>query len=166
MMPQWLAARSPRERFILALAGVLLVIVLVYGLVWRPVAHHVTGLEKAVRKERVLLQWLEQTAIEIERLRSRHISRGRSKHQSLLALVDQTARQAGLGNSIRRVEPNGKDGVRLRFEAVAFDALMGWLEKIVGDAAGSIRIEALAIDRRDEPGLVDARMTLRERLSQ
>ena len=163
MIRRWFDDRSPSERLLIGIAALLLMVLVVYALAWRPLQHHLADLDRGIAQQRQLKLWLEGTRSEVMRLRRQTptAGQGAGDRRSLLALVDQTARQAGLGRSIRRVEPNGQDGVRLRFEAVAFDDLMVWLEKIAG--IGDIAVEAAAIDRRDEGGLVDARLTLRSR---
>ncbi len=163
MIRRWFGDRSASERLLIGIAAALLTALLVYALAWRPVQRHRADLERGIEQQRRLKLWLEGTRAEVMRLRrqAKPARRAGGDRRSLLALVDQTARQAGLGQSIRRVEPNGRDGVRLRFEAVSFDALMSWLERIAG--LGDIAVEAAAIDRRDEAGLVDARLTLRSR---
>ena len=163
MIRRWLDDRSPSERLLIGIAALLLTVLIVYALAWRPLQRHRADLERGLEQQRQLERWLEGTRAEVMRLRRRTSTTGRSAgdRRSLLALVDQTARQAGLGGSIRRVEPDGQDGVRLRFEAVAFDDLMAWLGKIAD--IGNLAVEAAAIDRRDESGLVDARLTLRSR---
>ncbi len=159
----WFDERSPRERLLLGLAALALCLLIAYALAWRPLQRHLDDLERAIPQQKALLHWLEETRAEVMALRRRSVPTNgrRGDGRSLLAVVDQTARQAGLGGAIRRVEPDGRNGVRLRFEAVPFDALMNWLERIAGP--GEVRIEAVAIDRRDEAGLVDARLTLRGR---
>ena len=79
--------------------------------------------------------------------------------RSLLAVVDQSARSGGLGNAIKRIEPDGSKGVKVWLEGAPFDPMILWLGKL----AKSFRIEPSMITL--EPigdGRVNARLTLLE----
>ena len=158
-MNKFLANLTPRERrWLLGGAGLLLVL-LAYSLAWVPLSREVARLEEIVGEQRALLAWMEQAAEEAQRLRGlSSVAKRQRGHQSLLALSDQTARQAGLGGAIKRVEPEGQDKVRIRLEGAAFDDLVAWLEKL--QIGHGVRIVSITVDRRDQPGLVDARLTL------
>ncbi len=80
--------------------------------------------------------------------------------RSLLARTDATAREAGIGDSLLRVEPGAGGQVRVWFENVSFDALMQWLETSL--ARGGVRIEELAVTKGGGAGKVSARLTLSE----
>ena len=76
-----------------------------------------------------------------------------------MAVVDQSARSGGLGNAIKRIEPDGSRGVKVWLEGVAFDPMILWLGKLTK----SFRIEPTMITL--EPigsGRVNARLTLQE----
>ena len=161
MMQQLLAERSPRERLVLALAAGLIGILIVYALFWQPLQKKGDALAKGIVRQQALKQWLEASRQEVIRLRQQQspANTRTGDGRSLLAIVDQTARQAGLGGQLRRVAPDGKEGVRLRFEAVPFDKFIQWLEDLL--SSQNIAIESTAIDNRDETGLVDVRLSLR-----
>ena len=160
-MKQWLARLDPRERHLVLGGGALALALLIYLLGWLPFSREVTRLREVVKEQRALAAWMEQAAREAQRLRGlQGGAAARRGSRSLLSLTDQTARQAGLGGAIKRVEPEGQDKVRIRLEGVAFDDLIRWLEKLPLDHG--VRIQDIAIDRRDTPGEVDARLTLAE----
>ena len=161
MIKQLLAERSPRERLILAITAAFIGILMVYALFWQPLQKKGDVLAKGIARQQALKQWLLTTRQEVIRLRQQQSPANTTARdgRSLLAIVDQTARQAGLGGQLRRVAPNGKDGVRLRFEAVPFDQFIQWLEDIL--SSQNIAIESTSIDKRDETGLVDVSLNLR-----
>ncbi len=75
--------------------------------------------------------------------------------RSLLTLVDQTARAAGLGAALKRVAPQGEDRLGAQFDAVEFDKLIPWLGALERDHP--IAIVNLSVDRA-AAGLVNARV--------
>jgi general secretion pathway protein M len=100
---------------------------------------------------------METSAQEVKRLRGARPGQ-RAEGQSLLALTDRTAREAGLGPAIRRVEPEGNDRVRIVLEQAGFDDMTAWLEQLV--SRSQVRIDNVTVDKRPEPGLVNARLVL------
>jgi len=151
---------SSSERVLVIVASIVLLSGLIYGLGWRPLQVSIAEQSKRLERNVKTVEWMQRSALELRRLNAQtatQVSRG-GVHQSILALVDQTARKAGLGGTIKRVEPAGNGKVRIRMETVAFDDMITWLEGLLGSSA--ITIESIAIDRSEQSGLVDAHLTL------
>lgn len=72
-----------------------------------------------------------------------------------VAIVTETAPDFDL--AIRRIEPEGA-GARLVIEDADFAAVLLWIEALERDHG--LRLVALEMDRRPEPGVVSARLTL------
>jgi general secretion pathway protein M len=81
-------------------------------------------------------------------------------NRSLLARVDASAREAGLGDVLLRVEPVSSGQVRVQFERAGFDALVRWLEDL--STRYGTRVTELSATRSEGVGLVDARLSLDE----
>ncbi len=78
--------------------------------------------------------------------------------ESLVVLVDRTAREAGLGASLRDQSPDGNNGLRLRIEGASFDALVTWLASL--QQQHGVSIESATIGAA-APGLVNATLSLK-----
>ncbi len=149
---------QPRERLMLFAGGIAVLFALVYFLLWQPVMNARTEMQQEVLQQRALLLWMKDAASEAKSLRG--VTGQKVKGlggQSLLSLVDQSAKQEGLGGAMKRVEPDGKQ-VRIWFEAASFDRLIAWLEKISKN--NGIRVVSATIERADGTGLVDVRLRL------
>jgi general secretion pathway protein M len=79
--------------------------------------------------------------------------------QSLLALADASARNAGLSGALDRVEPQGDAEVRVWLKDADFDALAAWAEQL---SAEGVSISEWSVDRALAPGVVNARLTLKD----
>jgi general secretion pathway protein M len=156
-MKDLLAGLGARERFLLLAGGIVIAVVLLYGLVWKPLGDRVASLRVTVAEQGALHQWMQASAQEIRQLRGQQRPVA-GERASLLSLTDRTARERGLGTAIRRVEPEGSDKVRIQLEQVPFDDMAGWLEHLV--SRHDVRIELITIDAREQSGLVNARLTL------
>ncbi|MBK9657279.1 MAG: type II secretion system protein M [Rhodanobacteraceae bacterium] len=78
--------------------------------------------------------------------------------RSLFALIDSSARDAGLMSAQTRIEPLGEDRVRVSMDGVSFDQLAAWLENL--DRSEGVDINEWSVDRALVPGVVNASMTL------
>jgi type II secretory pathway component PulM len=79
----------------------------------------------------------------------------------LVALVDRTARDGGIGKSLVGSQPSGNGGLNVRFEQASFDALVAWLSQL-GERYG-VHAESATIDAAGMPGIVNATLVLRAR---
>ncbi len=160
-MKTWWNGLSERERWLVGGGSVLAALVLLYALLWQPFHNRLRDLRQTVAVQRRDLAWMQQAAAEIKQLgagATPSAPRREAGQPSLLTLVDQTARTAGLGSAMKRIEPQGEDKLRVQFEQVGFDPLLRWLGSLEQDY-GVIMVNA-TIDRQTESGRVDARLIL------
>lgn len=159
-MKEWYLGLELRERQLVAGGGAVLLLLILYLMIWEPIASGYTDLSDAVQRKQETLAWMQQAAAQINALKGRGGGSTRGLGgRSLLAVVDQAARSGGLGNAIKRIEPDGNKGVKIWFEGAAFDPMVLWLDKMVKN----FQIEPSIITI--EPiggGRVNARLTLLE----
>jgi len=157
-MKQWWLSLQPRERRLVGGGGVLLALLALYTLVWEPYASEREALEQRVAAQRELLTWMEQAAQEVRALRGSAAPVADTSGQSLLALVDSTAKAQGLGKTVTRVQPEGTGSVRVWLEQAPFDRMLVWLDTLTGKYG--IRVGGVVAERTDTPGLANARVVL------
>jgi len=158
MLKQRWAQLQARERRMLLGGAVALLVLGGYALVWDPYVQSAARLEQDVAEQRALLEWMEQSAREVQALRGSRPA-GSTSGQSLLAVADGSARAQGLGSVLQQVEPEGSNGVRVVLEQAPFDDVMRWLDKLATERG--MRVSAFAAERRgDQPGRSDVRVVL------
>ncbi|MBK1672922.1 general secretion pathway protein GspM [Ectothiorhodospira shaposhnikovii] len=158
MIPWW-QALSSRDRRILILGGLFLALILPYGLIWLPLNDRVEATARTVERLQGDLGWMEAASAQVRAARGQSGPAPAAQGtQSLLGLVDATARQANLASSLRRVQPEGAGTVRVWMENVAFDDLLRWLDGL-GQQYG-IQVSGLVVDRQPAAGRVNARLVL------
>lgn len=152
---------SASERRSLIVGGVALGLVLIYGLIWLPLQRGVISMQAQVVKNQELVTWMQNASADVRSILGNapavRTDRGDS---SLLALVDNTAKQTNLGQAVRRVEPKGKDEVRVRLEDAPFDDMIRWLTEL--QLRYGVLAESVSIDKQPSPGRVNANLTLKE----
>nr|VFJ90377.1 MAG: general secretion pathway protein M [Candidatus Kentron sp. LFY] len=151
-------AIKPRDRVALAVGGVAVMLSLVYFLVVEPLHDRARYLTHQVSRQEADLQWMRQAAKNIIRLReSAAAGEGTSRPQSLLIVVDDSARKAGISQAVKRIEPASEKSVRVWVEDAAFDDLLHWFGEL---RARGVRGNNVAIERRKTSGRVNVKATL------
>lgn len=152
----WLDGLNPRERRLVIGGGLFLSLFLLYQLTWAPFANGVASMQTKVSKAQQNLIWMQQAADEVRSL-SGGAAGGRPVHTgSLLGLIEKTARQRGLGSSIRKVQPEGQDGVRVWMDRVSFDAVMTWLDEL--QQKQGVMVASFSAEQTPQAGWVNIRM--------
>ena len=158
-MKDWLESLESRERMMLAAGAVLLALLLLYTLVLAPLRSGYHSLEQSVDGQRATAVWMQESAQTIRRLGGS--GGGAVKGlggRSLLAVTDATARAAGLGSALKRVEPEGGNSVRVWLEGAPFDVFIKWLGTL-GSQHG-VTASSVTLERNETAGRVNVRLTL------
>jgi general secretion pathway protein M len=151
----WFDNLAERERKLVYVAGGFAAIALLYLVLVLPFQTATHRLSQRLEKKQVDLAWMRQVAPQVG---SAGASAGAAdSDESLVVLVDRTARDAGLGNSLRDQSPDRDNSLRLRLEGVPFDAMVAWLATL--QSQYGVAIEAAIIDGTG-PGVVNANVTL------
>ena len=157
-MKAWFEGLAPRERILVMAAATLLVLLLLFALVWSPIHSGYSALKSGVAEQRDTAAWMQASAQKIRQLkRSAGPSAGLGG-RSLLALTDSTARAAGLGPALKRVEPEGSNNVRVWLDGASFDVLVKWMGTL--STAHGIHADSVTMERGGAAGRVNARLTL------
>lgn len=146
----WLAKRSPRERLLLVSMMVAAAGYLAIAFVAQPLLGSRTEALAAIGRHDAALARLAALPAPLATAAA-----APADGRPVSAVATDTAPDFGL--AIRRIEPEG-DGVRLLLEDADFAAILLWTETL--ERAHGLRLIAVEMDRRPEPGAVSARMTV------
>ena len=161
-MKDWYLGLESRERLMVAVGGVVVLLALVWGLLINPVYSASAAAERRIETKRETLVFLRSAAAELAGAADLPAARPDLAGQSLVVIIDRSARQAGLGAALTNNQPIGEDGIRVRLESASFEAVARWLAAI--DQGSGLSIESASFDRAPEPGRVNASLTLRQGL--
>ena len=137
-------------------AAIALIIIL-YLIAWEPVQRDMRRLHQEVESKLETRLWMKRAAVEVSALAGGGAAATKGGG-ALLTVVEQTAKSAGLGASLNRVEPQGRDRARVWLDQASFDAMIGWLATI-GQRHGIVP-ESVVADPQSDPGIVNARLVL------
>lgn len=140
---------------------ILAVAVLIVGLIliWRPLAQSAETLRQSVQEQRSVLEWMRASSGEVDALRKHTANRSdRLDGQSLIGAIDSSAKELGLAQGIKQMDPQDDNSVRVWVEGIAFDELLKWLGHI--REQHGIAVSDLGVSRASDGEGVNARLTL------
>lgn len=156
-MKAWFDALASRERNLLMVGAAGLLVLLLYVGAWEPLQQRVDGMRASTAEQQSLLGWMQDAEQEIRPLRGAGSNRVQvSSGQSLLSLVDRTARAGRLGSALKRVQPDGQQRVGVWLEGASFDDIIIWLSAL--DKSHAIRVVSSVFEAKETAGHVDARL--------
>ncbi len=157
-LKDWFFSLQPRERALVAGGGGVLLLVAIYLLALMPFYSAVNASAQRVASKRGDLAWMRSVGGEVLALSASAPSAAGPTGESLVVLIDRSARECGLGSALTGQTPSGENGIRVRLEAAEFDKLVVCLGSL--QQAHSVSIESATIDRTAKPGFVNASLVL------
>jgi general secretion pathway protein M len=149
-----LAALSARERRLLLGTLVLAALILVFG-VLIPLDRSVAHAQDRLARKRADLSWMQGVGPELAASPAQPAATG----ESLLVIVDRSAREAGLAGSLTS-EPAGPGALSVRLQKAPFDTLVAWFGRLAQQ--NGVSVESATIERADATGLVNAALVLKK----
>jgi general secretion pathway protein M len=145
-------ALSVREQRMVKLVAALAVVVLLVGIfsLDRSVSHT----QQRLTKKRADLTWMQGAAPEIALAAPPPAANG----ESLLVIVDRSARESGLASALAGSEPGANGALAVRLEKAPFDSLIAWLARLAQQ--NGVSVDSANIEKAGAPGLVNAAIVL------
>jgi type II secretory pathway component PulM len=157
-MGGWLQSLSERERRMVLFGGIAAIALIIVGIIF-PLEGSVSKVQARIEQKQQDLAWMKGVAPAVAA--AGPLVKPPENQESLIVLIDRSARELGLGPSLTSSEPSGPGGLRVRLEKAPFDILVGWIARL-SDQNG-IHVESASVDGAGEPGVVNASLVLRTR---
>ena len=154
-MREWYANLAERERLFVNAGGVVVFVLVLLGIIL-PLNRNVAQARERVTTKQGDLAFIQGVA---SQLAAAGPSGGNATGESLVVLIDSSARESGLGKSLSNSQPTGDKGLRIRLDRVAFDAMVAWLARL--SQQHGVRVESAEIESAGETGLVNAGLVLK-----
>jgi type II secretory pathway component PulM len=147
---------SAREQGFLATGGLLTAGILVYVLAWEPWHQELVQLRSQVPAQRTAATWMTQEADRLRPLLQQQQKRT-GTDVPLLTIVEQTAREAGLRDAIRQMQPGEGDEVKVWLQDIYFDPWIVWIDALAREGIG---VSSASVTRSQQPDRVNIRVSL------
>jgi type II secretory pathway component PulM len=155
-MFSFLAQYSLREKAIVAVALLVVIVLGVHAFVIEPYQERVTTLRQDIEQQNSDLVWMKSAAA---RLPDAGVVKSSNKAISgtLANFIDQVVRRQGLREQLSQISPIGNDEIRMRYKAVDFNRLVGFIAQINGSG---LEVKDIRILPAEIPGIVDSNIVL------
>jgi len=137
----WWEQLAPRERIMVMICGAFIVMALFWSMIVRPLYSGSAQLQEDVATKQGQLANLQELASQIQPGAPGQTASRQGGNDSIVVIIDRTTRERSLANYLKRNQPEGDSGVRLRFEDAPFDPLVEWLGEL-SQTYGMIAVSA------------------------
>jgi general secretion pathway protein M len=150
-MKDWFANLAPRERAIFLGGAVIVVLVVVWYGVLRPLQTRSEILRASVLSKQRLL-------VNLARIDGQPVQTANAgSNQTLVVLVGNTAKEHGV--ELTRQRPDGPDGIQVTFGNASFDTLVEWLVAL--ETQYAVSVESASFTGTRQQGIVNGQLLLR-----
>ncbi len=152
-MKAWFQNLSQREQVYVLVMGAVVALWLVYQLLLAPAAAQRQQMAMNNESAVALLARVDAKAAQLVGLRA---TGGTGDDGNLTAAISRSSELAGL--PVRRLQPNSRGEVQVRFESVEYDALVRWLYRI--EVVDGLVVVDASISQAGRSGGVNATLRL------
>jgi general secretion pathway protein M len=153
---QWYDTREAREQRVLVTGACAAIGIVLIGSLWQ-LNSAVARTRDSVERKRLDLAFMQAASAEI--IAAGPVRTAVASGESIVVIVDRAAREAGLAQSLGASEAVPPDGLRVRFSAASFDALVAMTARL--SQQHGIAVTTASVERAAEAGNVNATFTLR-----
>jgi len=146
---------TEREQRLVMLGAVAAVLIVIFG-VLLPLDSSVSKARARITQKQADLLWMRGVAPYLAAVPTHQGGTG----ESLLVVVDRSAKESGLEKSLAGTEPSGPGAIQVRLEKASFDAIIGWLSRL--SQQNGLSVDGATIDNAGGPGIVNAAIVLRQ----
>jgi type II secretory pathway component PulM len=154
MFKLWVRS-SPREKLIVGVGLLVLAVIILHSLVIEPYQLRLAELRDEVEQQRADLQWMRSAVARIPATSS--TPSAVQIDGTLANFIDQAVRRQGLTDQLSQMSPVGADEIRIRYAAVDFNRLIGFIAQV---NESGLEIKDIRISPGDDPGIVDCSLVL------
>lgn len=151
----WYRGLAEREQRFVLIGGIAAVILLLAGLIW-PLNSSISQTRLRIASKQGDLAFIQGA---LTQLRSAGPAVVAATPDTIVVLIDTSARESGLGKALSSSQPTGDGGVRLRLDHAPFDGMVAWLARL--SQQHGVRVESAEVESANEPGLVNAGLVLK-----
>jgi len=156
-LQQWFDKLAPRERWMVMAGALFALVAIIFALGIRPLYQARNAAAERIAEQRRLLGDIEQVAQRFGP-QAGPTAQTQASGESVIVLVDRSTRERGLSSYLKRNQPEGNGGVRLRLENAPFDELLLWMSEL--QSGQGLAAVSASFDPAGEPGRVNANLVL------
>ena len=155
-MRAWYANLAERERRVVTVGAVVAVVLLLLAIIL-PMNRNIAQARQRITTKQADLAFIQDATPQLAAAGPG--AGAAATGESLVVLIDSSARESGIGKSLSSSQATADKGLRIRLDNVPFDALVAWLARL--SQSHGVHVETAEIEAAGEPGLVNAGLLLK-----
>lgn len=153
------AQLEAREKLVLGWGGLLVFLILFYALLLQPLYKAIAYMEGSIQLQRENLVWIRQQS---ELIKNGGVTKAvavRGAGQSLMSVVEQTAKSTQVRDAIQQMVPGQNESeVRVVLEGANFNRWVTWIDVLFQQYG--VTVEQVSAEREeDKPNVAEIRVT-------
>ena len=149
---------TARERMIVRMGSICVVVLLAYMLVYAPLQNANTAMASNISSLRSNLVWLREQA-RFDNANAPAAARIEGENDSVVAILERSARSFNLAAAITQLTPGeSANQVRVVLEDAEFSNWIKWV--VVLQQQYGVSVQDATVERQEEPNIAEVRMTL------
>lgn len=149
---RWFYGRDVNEQWIITGLVGLVVIVLIWALLWKPVSDWQVVEQNRYENASGVLDWLKANE---QKAKALGTSSG-AGNRSLIPVITKAAKAHDL--KLNRLQPDSNGVISVQLQQQSFNQIVSWLAQL--EENNSVTVERASFDPEDSPGYVNAQIRL------
>lgn len=147
-MKNYLSNLNERERWMVIIGGICLILYLYYAILYAPLANKVTQQSTLLTEKMQTLSWTQQMQ------KQAHAPKERKSvdNNQLLSILDTQLKRDEILKNPYQIQQTASGEIQISFDEVPFTLFMAWLAKL--NDRYSIAVKQMNVDHLATPGVV------------
>ena len=154
-LKSWHRGLAERERLFVNVGGIAAVVMILAGVIL-PLNGSISKTRQRIETKQVDLAFIQSAT---PQLAAAGPAGAAATGESLVVLIDSSARESGLGKALTSSQPTGDGGLRIRLDKAPFDGVVAWLSRL--SQQHGVRVESAEIETAGDAGMVNAGLVLK-----
>jgi len=126
-MKEWWRELAIREKQMIVLGSLVLIIILIYEIIWSPLHTANQNLRVKIQHQQNTLQYMQSADLQIQQLLKIMAQKNNKNVQTLLSTLQTAIKQSGFPQNVTQLRQAENDSVQIILSKVNFDQLIIFL---------------------------------------
>ena len=144
-----------REKILITVGGIALFFIFFIFIIYLPGQEKIATIQEQIRFNQEDVQWMQSASKQLQGSgQTRNVS---GLNRSLLALLDEQFKAAGIASTVKSIQPDGKDKANVRIENCSFDSLVSLIGTL--ESNNNVTVLRASLEKATDIGRVSGSVT-------
>ena len=158
-MKEWWQSLSSRERSLVSVLSVFVILLLLYFIIWSPLQSSIDNLQQNVNNNQSLLTWMQQADAALQQQGANdNGSAASTDPNQRLSTVQQSLQTVNFRKHAQQLEQTQKNEVRITISKAQFDNVISWLVNLWKN--NGLVVDSANIKKLNDKGTISATLVI------